>query len=76
MSGVEIVIDELVVRGLRPEDARRVAADFEERLTALARAGGVVAHGRPVRSVSAGIAGIGAEAATAVWASLTGGRTR
>jgi hypothetical protein len=76
VSRVEIVIDELVVRGLRPEDARRVAADFEARLATLAHAGGVVAHGKPVHSVSAGIAGIGAEAAAAVWASLTDGRAR
>ena len=71
MTGVEIVIDELVVRGLRPEDARRVAADFEERLAALARAGDVIACPKRVRSVSADITGIGAEAAAAVWASLS-----
>ena len=43
MTRVEIVIDELIVRGLTPEAARAAAATLESRLALIATAGPDVA---------------------------------
>jgi hypothetical protein len=78
-SRLEIVIDELVFRGLSPAEAHVAAAALEARLTALA--------GRPDVDVPAraeafrrlptveanSTAGVGEAAAAAVWSGLTGG---
>ena len=74
---IEIVVDELVVRGLPPAEARVAAAAFEARLTALAAAPAEI-HGRSesarlLPAVVAGTpAGVGEAAAGAVWRELTG----
>jgi hypothetical protein len=81
---VEIAVDEFVVSGLPPEQARVAAAALEARLTELAAAsvaaGSVGAirerseSGRrlpPVQAASP--AGVGEAAAGAVWSELAGG---
>ena len=76
---VEIVVDELVVRGLPPEQARAAAAALERRLAALAAGSAAVISSRsesarrlpPVRAASPG--GVGEAVAGAVWRGLSGG---
>ena len=79
-SRVEIVIDELIVRGLSPADARVAAAALEDRLGALA-----AEHGAPTspraeafRHLPAVDAvsprGVGDAVAGAVWSELGGRR--
>ena len=76
---VEIVIDELIVRGLSSGDARVAAAAFEERLGALAAEQGAAPSPRAeafrrLPAVEAGSPrGIGDAAAGAVWSELGGG---
>jgi len=79
---VEIVVDELVVRGLPPEQARTAAAALERQLTALATGSTDSIPSRsesvrrlpPVRAGSP--AGVGEAVAGAVWQGLgEGGRT-
>lgn len=76
---VEVVVDELVVQGLPPEEARAAAAALERRLTALA-AGSTETISPcsessrrlpPVRAASP--AGVGEAVAGAVWRGLSGG---
>ena len=72
---IEIVVDELVVRGLPPAQARAAAAAFEARLVELAGEPAVIAaRSDPARllpTVQAGTAaGVGEAAAGAVWKEL------
>ena len=78
---IEITVDELVLRGLSPEDAQTVMAAFEARLAAFARGG---ADELPVRAESfrrlpevAVPAGspraLGDAVADAVWSAVGGG---
>ena len=74
---IEIVVDELVVRGLSPDQARAAAAAFEARLTALAAAPAAIAprseSARLLPAVEARTAaGVGEAAAGAVWRELAG----
>jgi hypothetical protein len=76
---VEFVVDELVVRGLPPEQAHAAAAALERRLTALA-AGSTDAISPRSESVrrlpsvqAASLAGVGEAVAGAVWNGLGGG---
>ena len=81
MSRVEIVVDELVVRGLSPAEARAAAEAFEVRLAELADADGVGVEGRaeafrrlqPVSGPAGDPRGLGETVAAAVWQSLAGG---
>jgi ABC-type enterobactin transport system permease subunit len=73
---VEIVVDELVVRGLAAEEARAAAAALEARLTALAAgsADAIQARSEYVRRLpavaAASPAGVGEAVAGAVWQGL------
>jgi hypothetical protein len=73
---LEIVVDELVVRGLAPEAARAAAAQLEDRLTGLAGAHAVVSarheHVRRIPSVDARADGVGEAVASAVWHAISG----
>lgn len=77
---LEIVVDELVVRGLEPGAARIAAAALETRLTALAEAADEPLRPRaeafrrgPAVAVPAGSpAAVGEAAADAVWSALAG----
>lgn len=74
---IEIVVDELVVRGLSPAEARAAADAFEARLTALAATPAAIAPrseaARLLPAVEAGTpAGVGEAAAGAVWRELAG----
>lgn len=74
---IEIVVDELVVRGLSPSEARAAAAAFESRLTALAASPAEIAGrteaARLLPAVEARTAaGVGEAAAGAVWRELAG----
>jgi hypothetical protein len=78
---IEIVIDEFVLRGLTPEEARAAAAALEARLAALADAGAVAgardeAFGRlpPVEAGSP--AALGDAVAGVVWDAVAEGRGR
>jgi hypothetical protein len=76
VTGVEIVIDELIVRGLSAEEARSAAIAFETRLGTLASAGTVRAREEafrelPAIDVPAGDpARIGEAVAGAVWSAV------
>jgi hypothetical protein len=74
---VEIVVDELVVRGLSPEAARDAAASLEARLTELASSDAVIPeraeHSRRLPAVDAPVDGVGEAVAGAVWSALSGG---
>jgi hypothetical protein len=81
VTRVEIVIDELVVRGLTPPQARAAAAALETRLAELAaepaRLGSREESSRrlsPVRAASP--SGVGTAVAGAVWNGITGSRAR
>jgi len=81
--GIEIVVDELVVRGLPPEQARVAAAALEARLTTLgAPAAAVSARSEAFRRLpaveapAASPAAVGEAVAGAVWRALAGGGTR
>jgi hypothetical protein len=75
---IEVVIDELVVRGLGQADARAVAAALEARLVALEPAAGTV---RPRAEASRRLAPVSAASPTAlgdavagaVWGTVSGG---
>ena len=74
---IEIVVDELVVRGLPPDQARAAAAALEARLTELAAAPAAIGPRtesvRLLPAVEAGTpAGVGEAAAGAVWRELAG----
>ena len=72
---LEIVIDELLVRGLPAEHARRVAEAFEARLGALAAGATVSPRAESFRRLPSLISSpdaIGVDVAEAVWASLGG----
>jgi len=78
---IELVIDELVVRGVSPEDARAVAAALEARLGALAGGGGTDVRARaeafrklgPVSVPAGSPAALGESVAGAVWGAVSGG---
>ena len=80
---VEIVVDELVVRGVGAGEARLLAAGLETRLAALAAAGEAPLLSRdeafrrlPAIDLPPGSpAGAGEAVAGAVWSALSGGRT-
>jgi hypothetical protein len=73
---VEIVVDELIVRGLPPEQAHVAAGALERQLTALAAgsAGSISPRSEPVRRLppvqAASPAGVGEAVAGAVWQGL------
>jgi hypothetical protein len=74
---VELVVDELVIHGFSPDQARAAAAAFEARLTALAATPASIAERdesvRLLPAVEAGTpAGVGEAAAGAVWRELVG----
>jgi hypothetical protein len=81
---LEIVVDELVVRGLPPEAARAAAAAFEARLSTLAGAADADIPERaesfrrlpPVTAPAGSPAAVGAAVARAVWTSVSGGDAR
>ncbi|HEY7537049.1 MAG TPA: hypothetical protein VH721_03600 [Gaiellaceae bacterium] len=81
MRRVEIVVDELVVRGLAPEAARAVASALESHLVALAEGGrGTIARReeafRRLPAITAAAdspAAVGAALAGSVWRELAGG---
>jgi hypothetical protein len=77
---IEIVIDELVVRGLPASAAREAAAALESRLGALARAGASIAAREeafrrldPVAVPAGSPHALGEGVAGAVWGALSGG---
>jgi hypothetical protein len=82
MTPLEIAIDEFVVRGLSPGDARVAATALEERLTALAEQSPAPITDRaeasrtlaPVDVPSHSPAAVGEAVAGAVWDALSGGR--
>jgi hypothetical protein len=75
---LEIVVDELVVSGLEPGEARVAAAALESRLEALAGEAGAALPARAesfrrLPAVEAGSpAGVGEAVAVAVWSGLGG----
>jgi len=79
---IELVIDELVVRGLSPEDAHAAAAALEARLGALAGEGGARIPARaeafrrvgPVSAPAGAPGALGESVAGAVWSAVSGGR--
>jgi len=78
---LEIVVDELVVRGLTPPEAHAVAAALETRLAVLAETG--LPTGRPAESFrrlpeveASSAAGVGEAVAGAVWRGVVGGGRR
>jgi hypothetical protein len=77
---IEIVVDELVFRGLSPEAARSAAADFEARLTELAASGAVVPARaesfRRLPAIDVPAEGVGEAVGDAVWSALAGGASR
>jgi hypothetical protein len=81
VSRVEIVIDELVVRGLSPEAARRAATQLEARLAELADAPGAGIASREeafrrLAPLDAETGSLGSSVADAVWGALAGGTSR
>jgi hypothetical protein len=85
MTGLEIVVDELIVRGLSPSAAREVSTALEMRLTALAEAaGGDAVRERaeafrrlPAIEVAAEApSGLGNALAETVWGAISGGGVR
>jgi hypothetical protein len=77
---VEIVVDELVFRGLSPEAARAAAAELEARLAELAAADAEIParaeHSRRLPAIDAPADGVGNAVGDAVWAALAGGEAR
>lgn len=81
---IEIVIDELVVRGLSPSDARVAAAALEAKLTALAADRQSTPHARaeafrrlpPVTAPTGSPAAVGDAVAGAVWSAVSGESAR
>ncbi len=81
MTRVEIVVDELVVRGLDGGAASAAADALESRLAALAAhaEGPIPARAEAFRrlpAVEAAPDGVGAAVADAVWGALSGGARR
>ena len=82
MTSLEIAIDELIVRGLSPSEARVAAKAIEERLSALAEQSTVTIGERaeasrrltPVDVPSRSPAAVGEAVAGAVWGAIAGGR--
>lgn len=76
---IEVVIDELVIRGLPPNQAKAAAAALEARLAALARDGDVVPRQDtfrrtpPVAAPAAKPAVLGEAVAAAVWGAVSSG---
>lgn len=81
---IEIVVDELVVRGLSPEAARAAAAALEAKLTALAGEAEAVLPERveafrrlpPVAAPADSPAAVGEAVAGAVWGAVSRGGAR
>ena len=78
------MIDELVVRGLSPEDARVAASALEAKLATLAGEGGRSSPARaeafrrlpPVTAPAGSPAAVGDAVAGAVWGAVSGGGAR
>ena len=75
MRRIEVVIDELVLRGVDPVQARAVAAAFETRLTTLAARHHAGVRGRAeayrrVPPVTTAPGGLGDAVANAVWEAI------
>ena len=81
---IEIVVDELVVRGLSPEAARVATAAFETRLAALAGNAEAAVPERteafrrlaPVSAPDGSPVAVGEAVAGAVWGAVSGGGAR
>jgi len=77
---IEIVVDELVFRGLSPEAARTAAAEFEATLAELAAPEASVPPreeaSRRLPPVDAPVGGVGEAVAGAVWSALAPGAAR
>ena len=77
---IEIVIDELVVRGLSPGEARAAAGALESELAVLALGGDVSPRAEAFRRLppAAGRspAQLGAAVAESVWGAISGGGGR
>jgi hypothetical protein len=77
---VEIVVDELVVRGLRPTEARSAADAFEAHLAQLAAGEAPVAERtesfRAAPAIQAGSDELGKAVAGAVWSEISGSARR
>jgi hypothetical protein len=81
---IEIVIDELVVRGLTPEQAHATAAALEARLAELAGSDHAPVRGRAeasrrppaVAAPAASPDALGRSVAGAVWGAVSGGGAR
>jgi len=77
---VEIVVDELIVRGLPPAAAHAAAAALEARLTKLASSGAVIParaeHFRRLPTIDAPAGHVGEAVAGAVWGALAEGTAR
>jgi len=81
---IEIVIDELVVRGLAPAEAQATGAALEVRLAELAGSERAHVRGRaeasrrlpPVTAPSGSPHALGGAVAGAVWGAVSGGRPR
>jgi hypothetical protein len=77
---IEIVVDELIFRGLSPEAARAAAQGLEARLTELAESGADVParaeQFRRLPAVDAPADGVGEAVGSAVWSALAGGGKR
>ena len=82
MTPLEIVIDELIVRGLSPSEARVTATAIEQRLIDLGERSSASITARaeasrrlsPVDVASTSPAAVGEAVAGAVWNALSGGR--
>jgi hypothetical protein len=75
---VEIVIDELILRGVPPEHARSVAASLEARLGALTEQSDAVMSERAeafrrLPAIEATADSLGDSVADAVWGAVSGG---
>jgi hypothetical protein len=77
---IEIVVDELVVRGLSPGDARSAADAFETRLAQLAVGDSSVAERtesfRALPAIESRPSDLGKAVAGAVWGEISGGVTQ
>ena len=77
---VEIVVDELVFRGLSPEVARAAAFALEARLAELAATDAEIRaraeHSRRLPVIDAPADGLGEAVGDAVWSVLAGGGAR
>jgi hypothetical protein len=81
VTRIEIVVDELIVRGLDPHAARAAAAELETRLATLAGNADVPIRAREesfrrLPGVEAAPGGVGDAVANAVWGAVSGSGRR